>query len=66
MKVISEYTKYLILTPPNHKTINPLNTINTDVPRSGWEITNIVGIIIIDKTKMILVREFTFSIFIRW
>ncbi len=34
-KVKKEYIKYLIFTPPNHKIINPLNKINTDVPRSG-------------------------------
>ena len=65
-KVINEYTKYLTLTPPSHKIINPLNAINTDVPRSGCDITNIIGTVIIDSTKIILVREFTFSTFIRW
>ena len=65
-KVINEYTKYLTFTPPNHKIIKPLNAINTDVPRSGWEITNIIGTNIIDKTSVMLVKVFTFSIFIRW
>ena len=64
-KVINEYTKYLTFTPPNHTIIKPLNTINTDVPRSGWEITNIIGKSIIIKTNIMLVKVFTFSIFIR-
>ena len=34
-KVTNETKKYLILTPPNHNMINPLNAINIDVPRSG-------------------------------
>ncbi len=34
-KVIKEIKKYFIFTPANHKIINPLEAINTDVPRSG-------------------------------
>jgi hypothetical protein len=65
-KVINEYTKYFTFTPPNHTIIRPLNAINTDVPGSGWEITNIIGTSIFVKTNKMLVKVFTFSIFIRW
>ena len=34
-KVINEIKKYLILTPPNQRIINPLDAIKIDVPRSG-------------------------------
>ena len=58
--------KYFILTPPNHRIINPLNAINIDVPRSGWASTKIIGITIIDMEIVILVKEFTSSIFNLW
>ena len=65
-KVINEYIKYLIFTPPNHNIISPLNAMSIEVPRSGWETTKIVGINIIDKTIVILLKELTFSIFNLW
>ena len=35
-----------------------------EVPRSGCDITKMIGIDIIDRTKIILVNELTFSIFV--
>ena len=64
-KVINDIKKYFILTPPSHSIINPLQAINTDVPKSGWDKTKIIGIIIIVSANEILTNEFTFSIFIR-
>ena len=64
-KVINDTKKYFILTPPSHNIINPLQAINTDVPKSGWDKTKIIGIIIIVSANEILTNEFTFSIFIR-
>ena len=58
--------KNLALTPANHATTTPPAAIKIDVPRSGWEITRITGNNMIARTKVILAREFTFSIFIRW
>ena len=34
-KVTKDIKKYFILTPPNHKTINPLKAIKIEVPKSG-------------------------------
>ena len=34
-KTSDEYIKYFALTPDNHRTINPLNPIKIEVPRSG-------------------------------
>jgi hypothetical protein len=64
-KVINDTKKYFILTPPSHNIINPLQAINTDVPKSGCDKTKIIGIIIIVSANEILTNEFTFSIFIR-
>jgi hypothetical protein len=64
-KVINETKKYFILTPPSHNIINPLQAINTDVPKSGCDKTKMIGIIIIVSANEILTNEFTFSIFIR-
>jgi hypothetical protein len=64
-KVINDTKKYFILTPPSHNIINPLQAINTEVPKSGWDKTKIIGIIIIARANEILKNEFTFSIFIR-
>ena len=64
-KVINDTKKYFILTPPSHNIINPLQAINTEVPKSGWDKTKIIGIIIIVSANEILTNEFTFSIFIR-
>ena len=63
-KIIKEYIKYFILTPPNHRTINPLAAIRIEVPKSGCESTIIIGIKIIVTTVIMLVIEFTFSILI--
>ena len=41
-----ETKKYLIFTPPSHSIISPLEAINIDVPKSGWDKTKIIGIII--------------------
>ena len=65
-KVIKERKKYLILTPPSHKIIKPLDAIKTEVPKSGWDKTKIIGTMIIDKETIIVVKEFTFSIFNLW
>ena len=65
-KVINETKKYLIFTPPNHSIISPLDAINIDVPRSGWDKTKIIGIIIKVNGTEILTNEFTFSGFNRW
>ena len=64
-KVINETKKYFILTPPSHNIINPLQAINTEVPKSGCDKTKIIGMIIIVRANEILINEFTFSIFIR-
>jgi hypothetical protein len=60
-KVINETKKYLIFTPPNHRIISPLVAINIDVPKSGWDKTKIIGIIIKVNGIEILINEFTFS-----
>ena len=65
-KAIRETKKYLIFTPPNHSIINPLDAINIDVPKSGWDKTKIIGIIIKVNGKEILTNEFTFSGLKRW
>jgi len=62
-KVIKETIKYLILTPPNHNIISPLEAINIEVPRSGWAKTKIIGKIIITRAINILEKVLTFSIF---
>ena len=65
-KVINDTKKYFILTPPSHNIINPLQAINTEVPKSGWDKTKIIGTKIIDIATVILVNEFTLSIFNLW
>ena len=57
-KVTKETKKYFILTPPSHNIINPLDAIKIDVPRSGWDKTKIIGIIISIKATKMLVNEF--------
>ena len=42
-KTSDEYIKYFALTPDNHRTINPLNPIKIEVPKSGWLTTNKIG-----------------------
>ena len=42
-KVINDTKKYFILTPPSHNIINPLQAINTEVPKSGCDKTKIIG-----------------------
>ena len=51
-KVINDTKKYFILTPPSHNIINPLQAINTEGPKSGWDKTKIIGIIINHQTEM--------------
>ena len=63
-KVTNEIKKYFIFTPANHKIINPLKAISTDVPRSSCDKTKIIGTIMIERATIILVKEFMLSILI--
>ena len=65
-KATNETKKYLIFTPPSHSIISPLVAINIDVPKSGWDKTKIIGIIIKVNGTEILINEFTFSELKRW
>ena len=51
IKINDEYIKYFTFIPASHKTTRPLKAIKIDVPRSGWDITRIIGIKIIVKAK---------------
>ena len=62
-KTINEITKYFICTPSNQRTINTLKSIKIDVPRAGWDKTKLIRTMIIYKETIIVVKEFTFSIF---
>ncbi len=58
--------KYLILKPENHKIIKPEKDIKIAVPRSGWVITKMEGIIIIVKETNIDVKELVLVVRILW
>ena len=62
----NEEIKYLTLIPENQIIIKPEKEIKIDVPKSGWVITKITGIMIIVKEIKIDANEFIWALLILW